>query len=254
MLKSKQSKAKIAELILQHPDRSEILVKLLSDVSPSDISEWLSAKYSSVAEKKFVLPIKTITTFKDDYLDMYSIMKDDLSKMSSNNLSAEQELQLEIQGSPKYHQALERYTDAEVDIKTMVKKMVSNIEFRTSQMFDHIQEDSVNFRADRVLIEWFNTLLSVLEKYDTMLNGNPDQINIQNNINIQVVDQHINVIHNIIKEILAKLDYDTSLQFIEMFNDAMQKLDSSDKQVLPQDIRIQDVQLLNEGVNLKLDR
>ena len=94
-------------------------------------------------------------------------------------------------------------------------------------MFDIIQEDPQNFRNDRVLIGSFNTLAGILEKYDTILNGSPDQINIQNNINVQVFDEHISVIYNVIKEILSKLDYDTSILFMDMFNDEMKKLKHS---------------------------
>lgn len=232
------AKNKTVELILSHPDKPEIINKLLSGVSASDIHEWLESKYINVGEKKFVLSDKTIYTFEKEYLDIYSIIKDDIAK-SKNNLTAEEELKLEIQGSPTYHKALERYANNEVDIKMTVKKMVATIETRAAQVFDQIQEDPRNIKMDRTLIEWFNTLTALLEKYDVILNGNPDQINIQNNINIQIVDDHINVVYNVIKDILSKLDYDTSLLFIEMFNDAMKNLKSSEQNViLPQEVRL----------------
>lgn len=245
--------SKIASKIYNHCDKDEIMVKLISNVSSEDISEWLCSKYAD-NEKQFRFSKKEIDQFRDNYLDFYSIIKDDVGKVKSN-LTTSEELRQEIQGSAQYHKALEKYVDGEVDIKVIVKKMVANIENRASQVFDQIQDDPMNTKIDRVLIEWFNTLISLLEKYDPILNGSPDQINIQNNINIQVVDDHINVVYNIIKEILSKLDYDTSILFIEMFNEEMSKIKSTqDKPVLPQEIRISDANKLSASIAAKLDK
>lgn len=250
----KNDSNKIVEKILSHPDKDEILVKLIGNIPSSEINEWLEAKYQVVNERKFVLSKKEIDLFRDKYLDIYSIIKDDLAKTKSN-ISAVDELQLEIQGSQHYHKALEKYIDTEIDIKTIVRKLVINIETRASQIFDILQNDPENFRNDRVLIEWFNTLTTLLEKYDTILNGNPDQINIQNNINIQVVDNHINVVYNLIKDILYKLDYDTSLLFIEMFNEAMKKLKTDESMpVLPQEIMLDQLKETNIAVVKKLEK
>lgn len=244
----------IAIKILEHPDKDEIITKLLSNIPNADIHEWLEAKYTSVGEDKFVLSNKDITIFKKDYLDFYSKIQEDAGKTKSN-LTAQEELRLEIQGSPLYHRSLEQYVNSEVDIKVIVKRMVASIELRAAQVFDQIQEDPRNIKMDRTLIEWFNALTGLLEKYDTILNGNPDQINIQNNINIQVVDQHINVVYDVIKEILEKLDYDTSLLFIEMFNDAMNKLKSKEeKEILPIDVRLSEAKIINQVINTKLEK
>jgi hypothetical protein len=244
----------LALKILEHPDKDEIITKLLSAVSVSDIHEWLESKYTNDGEKKFVLSSKVISTFQKDYLDIYNIIREDIAK-TKTNLSSEEELKLEIQGSPVYHRALEQYANSEVDIKVIVKRVVAAIEVRASQVFDQIQEDPRNIKMDRTLIEWFNTLTMLLEKYDTILNGNPEQVNIQNNINIQVVDDHINVVYNVIKEILSKLDYDTSLLFIEMFNEEMQKFKGGRAEAaISPEIRLAEVKNINESVIAKLEK
>jgi len=249
MVKNKEN---IAKRFLDHPDREEIVSKLLAGTPSSDISEWLKAKYNPLTEKKFIFSEKYITSFKDEYLDFYTIMRQDLDKTKSN-ITASEQMQIELQGTPAYHKALEKYTDSEVDIKLIVKKLVVNAETRISQMFDIIQSDPENFRSDRTLLEWFSTLAGILEKYDSILNGSPDQINIQNNINIQVVDDHINVIFNIIKEILTKLDYDTSLIFIDMYNEEIKKIKSSSHPQLPVETRLKEATMLSETISEKLE-
>jgi hypothetical protein len=249
MAKKSNPIAKIAEKVIHHPDKSEIISKIAIGQPSIDIEEWIKSKYDELNEKQFILSKKDIDTFRDNYFDFYQTISNDLSVVS-NNRSTELQLQDDVQGSPAYHRALEKYLDNEIDIKAMAKKMVVNVEARISQMFDIIQEDPRNFKADRTLIEYFNSLAAMLEKYDAILNGSPEQINIQNNINIQVVDKHINVVYDIIREILEKLDYDTSLLFIEMFNERMKSIKSVDE-LLNQEDRLQEAKILSETTTIK---
>jgi hypothetical protein len=248
-----KNKENIAKRFLNHPDKDEIISKLLAGKPSADIAEWLKAKYNPITEKTFIFSEKYITSFKDEYLDFYTVMKQDLEKTKSN-ITATEQMQMEIQGTPAYHKALEKYTDKEVDVKLIIKKLVVNAELRLSQMFDMMQEDPYNFKPDRTIIEWFNTLMNILEKYDGVLNGSPDQINIQNNISIQVVDEHINVVYNIIKEILTKLDYDTSLLFIDMYNEEIKKIKSNSNHQLPVEARLKEATILSETVSEKLNQ
>lgn len=242
---------KIADRIFAHPDREEILGKLVAEVSSDDISEWLCAKYSD-NEKTFRFTIKDIDIFRENYFDFYQKMKNDISIVKSNS-SVDNALKQEIQGTPQYHKLLEKYVGNEVDIKISAKKMVAAIEIRAAQVFDQIQEDPSNTRGDRILIEWLNLLVSILEKFDNIINGNPENINIQNNINIHIVDKHINVIYESIKDILATLDYDKSLQFIDIFHDKMKAIKASEKEASSQDERIEDAKLLDQFITNKLE-
>lgn len=249
------NKNNVAIKILEHPDKDEIISKLVSNIPIADIHEWLEAKYSGVGEQKFVLSDKVISAFQKDYLDIYNIIRDDLAKTKTPALTPEEQLVLEVQGNPAYNKALNRYINNEVDIKIMIKRVVAAIETRAEQIFDLIQEDPRNIKMDRTLIEWFNTLSTLMEKYDMIQTGPVDQINIQNNINIQVVDEHINVIYNIIKEVLSKLDYDTSLLFIDMFNEEMKKLKAKAEEVqIPVETRLADAKVLSETISAKLDK
>src|SRR5271165_3382635 len=120
-----KNKENIAKRFLSHPDREEIISKLLAGILSADIAEWLKAKYNPITEKKFIFSDKYITSFKDEYLDFYTTMRQDLEKTKSD-ITATQQMQMEIQGTPAYHRALEKYTDSEVDVKVIIKKLVVN--------------------------------------------------------------------------------------------------------------------------------
>lgn len=244
---------KTALLVANHPDFQEIIAKLLMKSPVNEISEWLESKYSEVAEKRFVLSAKTISTFEKDYLDFYKTIKNDSQQIKNSFISSEDELKLALQDSPTYRNALEKYTNSEIDIKVTIKKLVAAIETRAAQVFDMIQEnDPNNIKLDRTLIEWFNLLMNTLERFDTIHNGSVEQVNIQNNINIQILDKHINVIYEIIKKILEQLDYDSSLVFMEMFNEEMSKINTTTPDILPQEARIMDIKQLETVVSEKL--
>jgi len=244
-------KIDIIKTFLEHPDKEELIAKLASGISPADIHEGLAARYETVDERKFILSEKTISLFYKDYFDFYALIRNDAQQLAKP--SPEQEMSATLASNPTYQTALQAYTNSEVDVRLIAKRMVAAIETRAAQVFDQIAEDPRNTKMDRTMIEWFNTLTSLCEKFDNIQIGPVENVNIQNNINIQIVDQHINVIYNIIKEILTKLDYDTSMIFIDMFNDAMQELKKKEPQVLPVDTRLNEVKLLDTSITAKLD-
>lgn len=248
MPRTKQPKQDIGKIIYEHPDREEIITKLASDASSADIAEWLAAKYDTLSERKFSLSEKVIQKFREDYLDFYSIMKNDLGAITKPNIA--QELQASIDSNPKYKQALQKYAETEIDLKTIVKQLVSLIEVRMEQVFDTIQDDPRNFRGDRTLLEYFSALNDAVANANEILNGSPDQVNIQNNINIQVLDKHMNLVFTIIKEILEELDYDTSLAFIDKFNERLNALKAEEIPAIEE--RLQEAQVLTSTIEKKL--
>src|SRR6185369_16466954 len=89
--------------IADHPDRDEIISKLVLDTSPKTIHAWLAGKYTNVSENRFVISEKLIKSFKDNYLDIWTMIKNDLSgARGSISSNTEDELQLAINNVPAY--------------------------------------------------------------------------------------------------------------------------------------------------------
>jgi hypothetical protein len=242
-----------ATRILEHPDKDEIISKLILIGSSSDIAEWLRAKYTNPGESRFHLGEKVIKSFQDNYLDLYVAIKEDILKTKEMQISPEQELELSVKNNKTYKEKMLELAGKEVDIKSMITNMIAAIETRAGQVFDSIQEDPRNMRADRVLIEWFDLLGGTLEKYHKLVNGAPDQI-IQHNVTLQVVDQHINVFYDVIREVLSQMDIETSLYFMELFNEKISKLKPpSEKDYSNPDLRLAEAKIINENINNKLN-
>lgn len=238
----------IAEKLLHHPDFQEIVSKLCNDISPKDIADGLNLRYQEVNDKKFQLSERMIKSFRDDYLDFYTTVRQDLISLQAPSTPASATLLQTLNNNIDYKEALTKYANTELDIKERIAKLCSVIEVRTEQMFNIIQEDPENYRADRVMIEWLLLLKDTLHELREASETSPDAISIQNNISIQVLDTHMDAVFGIIREILTKLDYDTSLLFIDMWQEAMGGLKA--KTVEPQTVeqRLEAVNAIATGI------
>ena len=237
--------------VMEHEDKDEILVKLLSDVSVKDINQWLSAKYKG--RRELIVSQKSLSVFKSEYLDLYSKMREDLLRTKINLASQAADIQEEINGNAAYQKKLAEITDKELDIKSIVQKLVITIEHRADQLFTEIQNDPRNTKMDKQLVEWLNLLLTTLSKFDLISNGSPEQTTINNNINIQVVDNHINMVYNVIREILSQLDNETSLLFTELFSKRLMELKEQENSIIPVEKRLEATYRLQDQLEKKLD-
>jgi hypothetical protein len=243
--------------ILEHPDKDEIISKLVIGQPINDIYDWLKSKYTNVNEAKFVISEKILKSFQNTYLDFYNDMQQDMSKTKTALANGSQnQLDLSVKGNSAYKEAMIKTLDNEIDIRQMVARLAINIETRVSQVFDEIQEDprNINTKVDRLLIDYAEVFGSLLEKCHKF-NEVPvtDQI-IQHNVTLQVVDQHISVFHDVIKEVLSQMDLDSSQYFLEVFSDKMSKLKEPALAAAPtQDMKMAEVKLLNETINKKIN-
>lgn len=242
--------------LIEHPDRDEIISKLVIGISPKDIHDWLEAKYNNVNEAKFVIAEKFIKSFQDNYLDIYSLIQEDISKTKIAVATAsEEELVLSIQSNPTYKNKMLELAGKELDIRQIITTLCVAIESRVGQVFDAIQEDprNINTKVDRLLIDYAEVLGGILEKYYKFTEEPVNQQTINNNITLQVVDQHISVFYDVIKEVLSQMDLETSLYFMEVFNERMAKLKPPDKEFLNTETKLVEAKLLNETINKKLN-
>ena len=242
--------------VLEHPDRDEIIAKLVLDVSPKDINEWLVSKYTNVSETKFVIAEKSIKTFKDNYLDVYSLIQEDMAKTKQAvATSTENQLELAVRNNSTYRSKMLELAGKEIDVRQMVAQLCVAIETRVAQVFDEIQENprDINTKVDRLLIDYAEVLGNILEKYYKFTES-PSEISIQNNVTLQFIDQHILVLQEAVREVLSEMDLESSMLFIERIQIKMAKLKAPEKEVIPNtEIRLAEAKLLNETINKKLN-
>lgn len=242
--------------ILDHPDRDEIISKLVIGISPKDIHEWLTNKYVNVSETKFVISEKVVKSFQDNYLDIYTVIKEDFAKAKSSLAnSTEEQLELSIKDNPTYKNLVLQTVGKELDLKQSISQLCVAVETRLAQIYDYIQENprDVNTRIDRILIEYVDKLGGLLEKAYKIMNNGPDQV-VQHNITVQHMDQYVFVIYEAIKLTLEQMDIESSIYFMERFNENINKIqDPNNKVIRPVEERLAEVKALNEAINQKIN-
>jgi hypothetical protein len=242
--------------IIEHPDKDEIISKSVIGVSPKDIHDWLEEKYSNVSEAKFVIAEKSIKSFQENYLDLYSLIKEDIGKTEKAlATSTEDQLELSIQQNPTYRSKMMELASEKIDIRQIMAHLVASLETRYAQIFDEIQCDprNINTRVERMLKEYGELLGNLLDKYYKFTEQQPDQI-IQHNVNVQMTDQYIGVFHDVIKKVLSKMDIESSLYFMEVYNEEIEKvkMPSTEKETSPE-LRLAEAKILSETINTKIN-
>jgi hypothetical protein len=242
--------------IIDHPDKDEIISKLVIGTSANDVHEWLQAKYTNVSEAKFVIAEKSIQSFKDNYLDIYNLIQEDIAKSKmAVATNTEEQLTLSVQNNSAYRSKMMELASKEIDVRKIVANLCVAIETRLAQVFDEVQADprNINTRIDRLLIEYADTLGNILEKYYKFTEVPANNV-VQHNVTLQVVDQHISVFHDVIRDVLSQMDLQTSLYFMEVFHKKMESLKSPEKNnILNTDMKLAEAKLLNETITQKLN-
>lgn len=243
--------------ITEHPDKDEIINKLIIGQSTSDIHDWLKGKYTNVSEQKFVLSEKTLKSFQATYLDFYNDVLADLSKtktaLATNNTS--DDLELAVKGNPAYREAMIKIANKELDLVAMLSTLAVNIETRMAQIYDLMQEDpnNINTRVENVVIKYAEVFGNLLEKIYKFKEVRPDLL-VQHNVSIQGSNPHITILHDVIKEVLSQIDLDSSQLFIELLNERMLQASLPVPGVpMSQDMKMAEVKLLNETINKKIN-
>jgi hypothetical protein len=251
------SNATSYQKILDHPDREEIISKLIIGIQPSEIQEWLKSKYSDISEKKFVLTSKCLKSFTDNYLDFYKRLRDDVLITKNAIQTGSNDLQTITSNTPAYKEMVKSIADAELDNAINIKKMLVNmilaVESRTAQLYDLSQEQGTfDTRSMRVLAEWFELLGQNLERYWKIAEGGADTI-IQHNVSVQHnLDQCVSSIVEAMRYAMSQIDVEASLLFMEKFNSIISKANLPTETQITQEQKTQEIKLINETITQKL--
>lgn len=207
--------------LLNHSDSQEIISKLISGITPKDVSEWLKIKYQGKDEQHLRLPASLLKEFLDGNLNLYNTLQQDIQGVK--NGTSEKKISAALKNNKTYQERMIAAADEEIDIKKMFKSIYVMLNARVEQYFDKMQENPTNLKPDYGLLKFFDSMMMYVEKYDKIINKSPDQI-IQHNVTVQVMDQYVSVLQDSIRQTLAEIDPDSANLFLENFNANLSKL------------------------------
>lgn len=248
------------EKVLEHPDKDEIISKLIIDIPEKDINEWLDTKYCNPGESKFVLSRTCLKEFKEKYLDIYGKIKQDILKVKES--SPEDKLSLTLKNNKLYKDKIIQTLDKKIDIEEKMFRLVTALEDRAAETYDRMQNNEIDFKKDQIVINYLSLLFETLSKYYEIRDREEQRqeakaasvTNVNNtNITIQVLDQQVSVFYDIFRDVLGTLDFETSMRCMELFNDKINKAKLSNNKEFTLDRQIAEVEILNNTIQKRLN-
>lgn len=238
--------------ILSHPDKDEIISKLLTGSDPKDVSQWLKLKYAEKNQTHLRLSIKILQDFsKSQYMNFYDQFKSDLVAEKSDNSKLDKKMADSLYNNKTYRERINEVADKEINIRERFLSLDLMIRDRIEQVFDKIQEDPGGFKGDYIFIKYVEQYLSLIEKYNRDVNNAPDQI-IQHNHTVQYVDQNLAAMQEGIRDALLELDPELTALVMEKITERLSKIKApTELQPTTQDDRLNQIKSLQEAVVIK---
>ncbi len=240
-------------LIVEHPKYQEIITKLLSGISPKEISNWLKLLYAKKEEAHLRLSIKILKSFAEsEYCNLENQLIKDLTTVESGG-KIDKKLAASLMNNKTYQERLAEVADKEIDIKQMLVGLIKVCQDRAEQVFDKIQDNPGSFKGDYVFIKYMEQLFNSVEKFDKLVNRSPDQI-IQHNLSIQTIDNYTQILQESIRDTLAEMSPELAGVFLDKLYSRMKDLNLPAPIISPTtDEKLKEVSILQEKV-LSVDK
>ena len=205
--------------VLKHPDKEEIISKLLNGESLKDVERWLSKKYPR--KKRLHISYMTLQKFRKEHLNLEGDVLEDIKNKRKVRQKVEDdaEQQLIITSSNAYQEKLEEIVDTEVDVTRRLLEMEKLIASRMEYYYNLLSLGG-DIKDDKVFLEYINAMRNLLQDWKKYIEGFKD-IRVENNINVMVVNQQVNILKESVCEVLQELDPEKIPMFIERVDEKL---------------------------------
>jgi hypothetical protein len=236
--------------LLTHPEKSEIVSRLINGESPKDIATYLKLKYNGLDQKHLQLNQHMLKEFKDSKINLYEAIEKDVKDHKVGKFK-NKEISESLINNKTYRERIAELADEKIDVEKSLERCVIMVEQRVEQIFDKTQMNPLSTKNDHILIKLQETLMRGLDTYDKIKNNRPDQV-IQHNFTVQMLDQHVGMFQEAVREILMEMNPEDASRFIEKLSAKMEKIKAPMAEA-PRSIRppaLPDISKLTKSVEL----
>lgn len=210
--------------VLKHPDKEEIIKKLLDGESLKNVEAWLQKKYPR--RKRLHISWVTLQKFRKEHLNLYGDVLEDIknARKAKDEDSSELLVKQIIAESSHYQEKINEIASAELDASKRLLEMDKLINSRLVYYFNLLESGNGNIKEDKVFLDYIREYRAILESWKKFIEGHADK-KIEHNININVVNEQINVLKGIIFEVLQEMDPMLVPVFVDRLNQKMSFVD-----------------------------
>lgn len=208
--------------ISRHPDKNEIIKKLLAGESVKKVEDWIKSKYPK--NRRYHVSYMTLQKFRANHLNIKGELLEDIkNRRHQDEVDAEKaEMKVSLLNSSEYQKLIEEIVTNEIDVNRKLLEMEKLISSRLEYYFNVVSAGG-NINNDKIFLEYINSMRSILADWKKYVEGVADK-KIEHNVNIQVVDTQVKVLKEAMFEVLREMDPQLILTFMDKLNKKMQHL------------------------------
>jgi hypothetical protein len=216
--------------ILDHPEKTQIISKLVSGENPKTVSAYLKDKYPKPDEAHLRIPATTLQEFLDTYADHHGYVKKIIQRDADSKI--DKKIADSLMDTRAWRDRIVEGVKKEINYIDKLDNVLTILETRSEQIFDMIQNDPENTRTDYVFTKYMELLMLAIEKGDKIRNDRPD-VRIEHTYTIQMVEQQSLAFQNAIRRMLERLGPEYGSLFMDLLKDELSKMTTKDLPLQP---------------------
>lgn len=205
--------------VLLHPEKEEIIQKLLSGDSVKSVETWLKTKHPK--KKRLWISYMTLQKFRKEYLNLDGEVLNEIqaARKEQDEGSTALEAKAILLSSSAYQQKINEIVSTKIDSDRKLLELMVLLSSRIEFYFNLLQDPNskTSFKEDRMFMDLVKTQREMVQDYKKYVEKVADQ-RIEHNINVTVVNEQITVLKNIVFEVLQHLDPSLIPVFVEKLN------------------------------------
>lgn len=214
--------------VFKHPEKEEIIKKLLNGESVKNLEAWLKKKHPK--KRGLWISYATLQKFRKEHLHLDGEVLDNIkaARKEQDLTSRDLEARAIIASSSAYQQKLNEIVSTELDANRKILEMMTLVSSRLEYYFNMLNSGG-SIREDKMFIELLNTQRGLVQDWKKYVDGVADK-KIEHNINLNVVNEQVTVLKNIVFEVLQEMDPKFVPLFIEKINSRLSDMNYGSSQ------------------------
>jgi hypothetical protein len=212
----------MSKKVLNHPDKEDLIRKLLEGDSVKEVERWLKEKYPRT--RRLHVSYMTLQKFRADHLNLKGEVLDDIKNRRTevDREAVEAETRMIIQNSSAYQQKIDEIASAELNVSKRLIELDSLINSRIEYYYNLLQDGGA-IREDKIFIEYINTMKNLMQDWKKYIEGVADK-KIEHNININVVNEQARILKETVIDVLQEISPDLITVFVDRLDAKTRRL------------------------------
>ncbi|MFA5048452.1 MAG: hypothetical protein WC516_05525 [Patescibacteria group bacterium] len=200
--------------ILNHPSADLIIRKLSKGESVREVANLIEEMYPN--NKKLHISYLTLQKFRKEHMkiegDALEIIKEATKEKQIEKETKKEHTQ--VKNFTSYKEKVKEAVNLHIDVRQQLASLHSLIMSRAEALFDKLSEGQGSKSDEENLQKYFNTYITVLEKWAKFVDKIADYT-VETNVNITVIENQMALLREAVWEIMREIDPKIAVKFLE---------------------------------------